>query len=818
VFRALSPEDILTRSRGLQEFFDQLSLGIVWQDAAGAVLAANTAATRILGMSLEQLKGRSAVGPEWRSIREDGTECPPDEHSALVALRSGRPVHGFLLGVYRPFASDYRWLRVTSVPVFDGRPEPVGVYSLLEDVTEARAAQQALAARMRQQETVVELQQLAISEVPVQVLLDRACERVCEVLEATTAGILEPATPGFLRIRAGAGWSLEGDGPLIPSEGDRSQAAYTLRVDDVVIVEDFSTETRFHVHEFIASYGVSGISVPIPVGPTSRWVLGIHSRSERHFSDDDVHFVRTVAGLLGAALRETLGAAALRSAHALSTAVIEGSGDAILIKDLAGRYVFANTRAGARLGLTVEELIGKKDHDVFPPQMAALFREQDEQIVATGREAVFESRYGELIPGDYLVTKVPYRDAHGRIVGVIVIARDITERRRLEEQLRETQKLEAIGRLAGGIAHDFNNLLTVILGYADALRAGPPAAKAAEHIDEIRAAAERAALLTGQLLAFSRRQILHPQVLQPNDAIGNMERMLRRIIGEDIHFQTALCAEGHVRVDPGQLEQVVLNLAVNARDAMPAGGRLTIETADVEFDRALLRRHPEAVPGPYVMLAVSDTGTGMDDVTLSRAFEPFFTTKGSRGTGLGLATVYGIVKQSGGEVWAYSEPGTGSSFKVYFPRVTPQVATAGADGDRDEVGQPNGRERVLVVEDEPAVRALVAGSLRRRGYTVAEAADGTEALTLIHGNAEPFHLVVTDVIMPRMGGRELADVLAAEQPGLPVLFMSGYADHAAFGTGLLQAGEHFIQKPFASAALTARVRAILDGRPASPTL
>jgi PAS domain S-box-containing protein len=397
---------------------------------------------------------------------------------------------------------------------------------------------------------------------------------------------------------------------------------------------------------------------------------------------------------------------------------------------------------------------------------------------------------------------------------------DVTERvaaeavlKQSEQRLLQAQKFEAVGRLAGGVAHDFNNLLTAIRGNAELLLMDlPEADPAREDVDEIRRAADRAAGLTRQLLAFSRRQVLQPRVLDLNAVVAEMEKMLRRVIGEDVELVTRPDpALARVHADPGQLEQVILNLALNARDAMPQGGRLVVETANDRLDESLRRRYPYVVPGAYARLSVADSGTGMDAATLERAFEPFFTTKAAgRGTGLGLSTVYGIVKQSGGFIWIDSAPGAGTSVRMYFP---PVDAPADADGAAPPPRRalPRGAETVLLVEDEEPVRHLARRILERAGYTVLEAGDGEEALGLASRHRGPVHLLVTDVVMPRMGGRELAARLAEARRGLRVLYVSGYNDEAVARHGVLDPGAGFIGKPFTPDAFAEKVRSILDG-------
>ncbi|MFL5544513.1 MAG: PAS domain S-box protein [Gemmatimonadaceae bacterium] len=396
----------------------------------------------------------------------------------------------------------------------------------------------------------------------------------------------------------------------------------------------------------------------------------------------------------------------------------------------------------------------------------------------------------------------------------LVLARDVTDHEVLEGQLRQAQKMEAVGQLAGGIAHDFNNLLTAIRGYSDILMESLAANDSRrEDVAEISKAAERASGLTRQLLAFSRKQILQPRVVNLNDVVTGLGSMLRRLIGEDIEMITRTGQlEGQVAADVGQLEQVLVNLAVNARDAMPKGGTLTLETADVQLDEHYGARQGATVPaGPYVMLAVSDTGIGMDRDTRARVFEPFFTTKEvGKGTGLGLSTVYGIVKQSGGFVWVYSEPGHGTTFKIYLPRV---AAGASAVAPVAEVARENrGSETILLVEDEETVRNLATRILRKQGYTVLSARHGREAEGIAGEYRHDIHLVITDVVMPEMGGRDLASALGALRPDVPILYVSGYTDDEIVRRGVLEPTMAFIEKPFTANALLRKVRELLDSR------
>jgi signal transduction histidine kinase/DNA-binding NarL/FixJ family response regulator len=397
-----------------------------------------------------------------------------------------------------------------------------------------------------------------------------------------------------------------------------------------------------------------------------------------------------------------------------------------------------------------------------------------------------------------------------------LFAEDVTERRALEQQLQQSQKMEAVGRLAGGIAHDFNNLLMVISGYSEFLldRLGPePSLRAPAQ--EIAGAAVRASALTRQLLAFSRKQMLAPKILDLNGVVAENLKMLTRMIGEDIDLVMVPAGGlGPVRADAGQIEQVIMNLAVNARDAMPSGGKLTIETSNVTLDDDHARLHPPLTAGNYVMLAISDTGAGMDFETQSRIFEPFFTTKGTKGTGLGLSTVYGIVKQSGGYIWVYSEPGKGTTFKIYLPRVAEAIQNPVQASVLPEsfAGAP-GTETILLVEDEANLRYLARQFLEKQGYRVLDAADGALAMQIALAHEGTIHLLLTDVIMPGMNGRELAQRVLQLRPSVKVLYMSGYTENVIGQNGTLDAGVRLLQKPFTLRDLKAKVREVLDSIP-----
>ena len=502
---------------------------------------------------------------------------------------------------------------------------------------------------------------------------------------------------------------------------------------------------------------------------------------------------------------------ALRKSEEKYRTLFEDSRDAIVITDERGKLFDMNQSALDLFGYSRAELMEMSIGELY----SDLFRDGrvQEEIEQEGyvRDIVSKviRKNGTEMHSELTMSARKHGD--GNVIGYQGIIRDVTERRRLEEQLFQSQKIEAIGRLAGGVAHDFNNLLTTIIGHSDIILMDlEENDRLRGDLEGIRRASDRAASLTRQLLAFSRRQVLQPKVLDLNRVIADTEKMLRRLIGEDVELSTILGPDiRRVKVDPGQMEQVIMNLAVNARDAMPQGGNLTIETANVDLDEVYAQKRRVVRAGRYVMLAVSDTGVGMDMETQSQIFDPFFTTKGlGQGTGLGLSTVYGIIKQSGGYIWVYSEPGQGTTFKVYLPRVE-----ADADSVQKEHAPKemlHGSETVLVVEDDEAVLKLAGRILRRHGYSVLEAQNAEEALSISSQHEGLIHLIVTDVVMPGMSGRELAGRLRSIEPETKVLFMSGYTDHAIVHQGVLDKDVTFFQKPFTSDTLVRKVREVLD--------
>jgi two-component system, cell cycle sensor histidine kinase and response regulator CckA len=497
----------------------------------------------------------------------------------------------------------------------------------------------------------------------------------------------------------------------------------------------------------------------------------------------------------------------------LYRSLLDSSPDAVVIYDMEGRTQYVNDSFTRLFGWNLDELMGERIP--FVPEsereasMATIQSLIQDGIPRSGFESKRYNKEGRILEVSLSASR--YLDHAGDPAGMLVVLSDITQRRLLEEQLRQSAKMEAIGQLAGGLAHDFNNILTAVIGYANLLSNDlPQEGTYQERLAQITRASERAADLTRQLLAFSRKQVLDVRVTSLNGIIGDMDKLLKRLIGEHIELVTVLDeAAGMVQVDQVQIQQIVMNLAVNARDAMPDRGKLTIETSNAFLDDDYCRMHAEVRPGPYVMFAVSDAGQGMDSCTLARIFEPFFTTKEKGvGTGLGLATVYGIVKQHQGHISVYSEPGRGTTFKIYLPRIE---ALKDSPLPTWEPGsRPHGNETVLVVEDEEIVRKLACEALEVLGYRTLSAPDPRTAIEICSSHQGPIELLLTDVVLPQMDGRRLFEALSSVRPDLKVLYVSGYTENFIVHHGVLDKGLHFMQKPFNLNRLAGKVREILD--------
>jgi two-component system, cell cycle sensor histidine kinase and response regulator CckA len=581
-------------------------------------------------------------------------------------------------------------------------------------------------------------------------------------------------------------------------------------VPDVVHDSNFPRARSAAVSDLHGAFGF-----PIKSGSEVIGVVEFFSREIRSPDTDLLAMVSSIGSQIGQFAERRWAEDRLRANEATYRLLFESNPEAMWVfaaDDL--RFLAVNDAAVRRYGYSRDEFLAMSILDIHPEADRARFLElrgRDPQGPQEYADLRHRRKDGSMLDVEVSADSISFAGRPARLV----LVKDVTARKRLEGQLRQSQKMEAVGRLAGGVAHDFNNLLTAIQGFSDLILGDlePDDPRFAD-LAGIREAAQRAAGLTQQLLAFSRQQVLTPVVLSLNDLIRDAEKLLRRIIGEDIEINTALAGDlGAVRADPSQLQQVLLNLAVNARDAMPRGGKLTLETRNVDVGPDHPSSHGVVTPGRYALLTVADSGVGMDEDTKAHIFEPFFTTKpAGEGTGLGLATVYGIVHQSGGFIWVYSEPGRGSTFRIHLPLV--DSAAVSVERAAPVRAAPGGSETILLVEDEELVRRLACRVLQGYGYHVMAAASGKGALELIGAGCHRLDLLVTDVVMPGMSGRQLAEELQIRQPGLKVLYLSGYTDDAIVRHGVLEQEVSFLQKPFSRDTLLQKVRSVLDRDPA----
>lgn len=766
-------EEALRRSEErYRTILENIEDGFFEVDLAGNLTYFNDAVCRMLGYSRDELLGmnnRQYSSPENARLLYQAFN---------QVYKTGVPIRGFEWEFFKK-DGEKRFAEVSISLIRDQDGKPVGFRGIARDTTERKMAEEALARSEERYRTLVEesFDGIFFQKGYEIIFANRRLHEMLGYKEGELIGldhwlVYHPDYQSLTRERARA--RLRGESP--PS----TYEVKFLRKDG----SSFWGEIHAKVINFL---GEPGIQV---------WARDITERKQAE---------------------ETL-----RAERERFRSLSEGAPFGMAMIDSNGTFKYLNSKFKQLFGYDLNDIPNGKTwfRKAYPDS------QYRHQVISTWLDDLKSFQPGEKRPR---VFTVRCKDGSEKIVNFISVlldsgeflmtCEDITDLkrteealRRTEEQLRHSQKMEAIGKLAGGIAHDFNNLLTVIKGYAELsclrLDKSDPLYG---NIEEIRKASERATNLTRQLLAFSRRQILDFKVINLNILLKDLDKMLRRILGEDIELTYHLHPDiGKVKTDPGQIEQVILNLAVNARDAMPSGGKLTIETLNVELDEAYARTHVEVIPGQYVMLSISDNGTGMTSEVRERIFEPFFTTKEKgKGTGLGLSTVYGIVKQSSGSINVYSEPGLGTTFKIYLPRVEEEEDRPESRGS--DFSPSTGSETILLVEDEPSVRELAARILSERGYRVYSAADGKEALAIIRNHPErKFHLLLTDVVMPGMSGKELADRLKLSIPDLRVLFISGYTDNAIVHHGVLEKGINFIQKPFTPEALARKVREVLD--------
>ena len=761
-------------------------------------LYANEASEHICGYSAQELR---KISP-WKLIHPDDRE--KIRARARERLRGASPVQRYELRIIHKDGEE-RWLDFSATTIqFEGER---ALLCTAFDITERKRSERLQAALYRVTEcanSVEDLQQLyrALHEI------------VGELMYARNLYIaLIDESGAYLHFPY---FVDEGDSVPLPRKLGKGLTEYVLRSGKPLLA-DFPKIRELEEQNAIEPIGqdcVDWLGVPLRHGNKVVGVIALQSYDAniRH-SERDREILTYVSQHISVALVRKQQEEALRASEARHRSLVESAVYGMYRSSLDGRFLDVNPALVKMLGYaSAEELLSvdmARDIYLEPEQRAAVIHAYRDSGCLESCELRWKKKDGR--PITVRLSGNAFKNEQSETLGFEMIAEDVSERRALEEQLRQSQKMEAVGRLAGGIAHDFNNLLTVIKGYSelmlDELGSADPLRS---EVDEIKKAADRAASLTRQLLAFSRQQVLAPKVLDLNSVVSNMDKLLHRLLGEDIDLFTVLePGLGRVKADPGQVEQVIMNLAVNARDAMPNGGKLTIETTSVELDENYARDHVSVKPGAYVMIAVTDTGIGMTEKVKSRIFEPFFTTKEvGKGTGLGLSTVYGIIKQSGGYIWVYSEVGIGSTFKVYLPCVD-----APAELSSPSPSQParRGSETVLLVEDEDGVRALMRQVLHKHGYNVLESRHGGEALLMCERHQGKIDLLLTDVVLEQMSGRELAERLLKLRPEMKVLYVSGYADDAIVHHGVLNAGMAFLQKPFTTESLARKIRYVLDG-------
>ncbi|PYO96181.1 MAG: hypothetical protein DMD61_14495 [Gemmatimonadetes bacterium] len=801
--------DITERQRTEQDLRETLSLlnatlestadGILVVDLAGRIVSFNRKFAelwRIPDSVLEQKNAAQTLAFVVEQVAE------PEKFLARIGELYARPE-----------ASSFDVLTFKDGRIFErlSQPQRIGGRSVgrvwsFRDVTETRRAERVQLATYR-------ISEAAHSARSLQELFAAIHEIVGELMPAKNfyIALYDPAT----ELLSFPYHVDEMDADFPSKRPGKGLTEYVLRTGQPLLVTpevQAELERRGEV-ELIGAPSIDWVGVPLKIGDRTIGVLVAQTYAPGiRYGETEKHILQFVSTQVAMAVERKRTEEQLHESERKYRLLFETNPEPMFVYDFETLRILAvNDAAITRYGYSEREFLERTIRDIRSPDDQArldeeLGRRPDEGAVRTGVR--HRAKDGKLFEVDLVTRPLEFAGRRARLI----LAHDVTAQRQLEEQLRQSQKMEAVGQLAGGIAHDFNNLLTAILGSTQLLLNNMPSGDPRrEDAEEVRHAGLRAAELTRQLLAFSRRQVLAPKVLELNVVVGNMDRMLRRLLGEDVELVTSLDpTAGAVNADPGQLEQVLLNLAVNARDAMPGGGRLSIETTRLALHEEHLERRHRLPPGDYACLVVTDTGVGMDEATQAHLFEPFFTTKEvGKGTGLGLATVYGIVKQSGGYIWVYSEPRRGTTVKVYLPRV-PGASEAPAPAPPARAAR-GGNETVLLVEDAAPVRALARRSLEACGYRVLDASDGPSALELSARHAAGIDLLVTDVVMPGMSGRELAERLAPQRPEMKVLYTSGYTDDAMVRQGVLNAGVAFLQKPFVPDMLARKVREVLDG-------
>jgi len=788
--------------------------GVLRADRLGRFVSANAAAERILGVDRDVIFTRT-IGDEAWDLRSPDDDLPLTITTS-VTERTARAesIRELEFQLKRPNGGLVA-ISMNVEPFRDHEGRNAGGIFAITDITSRKRADGALRQRVRQQEVVARFGQFALKATSVGHLFEEAVAATSQSIEVSRVAVYA-LLPGTHQLTLAAG--IECRERLVPGSltlaVDRdSQVGFTILNGGPVVADDLSTETRFGVPQWLRELGiVSSISVLIPGQPAPRGVLVAKSTEPRAFQEDDVHFIGAIATTLAAAIARLQSEEAVRASEKSYRRIVETTSEGIWTIDSDEVTTYVNQQLADMLGYRVEDIVGNTLYNFMTAENARIARDSIAQQLSEGQaqfEFQFRRKDGAVVQTWVRANALTSPD--GQREGALAIVTDVTARKNLESQLQQAQKMEAIGQLAGGVAHDFNNLLTAINGFSELLvnrTSLTPTQR--DYVAQIIHAGGSAAGLTRQLLAFSRRQITTPRDLDLNETVGELAKMLQRIIGDDVTISVFPGPGlGTIRADVGQIEQVLLNLATNARDAMPPGGHLRIETANAEMDEEQASFFVDAKPGPYVVLSVIDSGVGMDAALQARIFEPFFTTKETgKGTGLGLAAVHGIVKQNGGSIAVTSEVGVGSTFKVYFPRVA--VAEQSPESTQVLATRLRGTETILVVEDDAQLRALTRTLLAGIGYTILEAGDGAAALAVAEQYEDPIHLLLTDVVMPKLGGRILSERLSTRYPAMKVVFVSGYTDDIVVRHGVVNATVEFLQKPFSMDALRNKVRDVLD--------
>jgi PAS domain S-box-containing protein len=757
-----------------RRLFETMAHGVVYHASDGSIISANPAAERILGLSLDQIRDRSSMDPRWGIIKEDGTEVSGLDYPSMISMRTGKTFGPAIRGVFHPERNAHVWVSITAIPLFQpGETKPFQVYTTFEDITDRKQAEEALKSNYALLQIAGETAKFGGWSVDLEKNICTWSDAVADIHDVT-----------------------HGYSPPV------QQA-----------INFYATEWQKKITQCFNACAKNGISYDEEMEIITQKGKRVWVRTTgRAVKNEKDKIIKVQGSFQDITERKQ----AEQEYQTLFREMLNGFALHEIICDATGapadyRFLDVNPAFERMTGLKAQEIVGKTILDILPGTERHWI-ELYGKVAQKGEAAFFENYHAELNMHFEVTAFRPAPSQFACIFSDITMRKQAeAEREKLQVQLTQAQKMESVGRLAGGVAHDFNNMLGVILGHTElALLQADENHDLYSDLKEIQKAAKRSADTTKQLLAFARKDIISPKQLDLNDTVESMLNMLRRLIGEDIDLVWQPVSHlWPVKMDPSQIDQILVNLCVNARDAIAGVGKLTIETGRHTFDQEYCNEHPDFIPGDFVLLAVSDNGCGMDKVTLDNLFEPFFTTKEvGKGTGLGLATIYGIVKQNNGFINVYSEPGQGSTFKIYLPRLVAEDGIEKAVLEKKVAA--GGTETILLVEDEPTILRMTRMMLERKGYSVLSAATPAEAIDLAKTHADNIHLLMTDVVMPEMNGRDLAGQITALYPGIRQLFMSGYTADVIAHQGVLDDGVAFIHKPFSMADMTEKVRELLD--------